>query len=180
MKTNKSNIIKRAKKIRLLAMDVDGVLTDGSIVVLESGEEVKSWSVKDRMGFFMLSRSGAGFLTAWITGRKSRQVEARAREIGIDAVFQDCNSKGRAFLETVKRFALRPEEALFVGDDLVDLPALRMAGLAVCPCDAHEEVKKVCDYVTKAPGGKGALREVVDLVLKAQGLYKKIVDSFEI
>lgn len=175
---SQSLILKRAKKVRLLAMDVDGVLTEGSIVILDSGEEVKVWNVKDRIGFFMLQKAAPPFHFAWITGRKSRQVEERAKEIGA-ALYQHCDHKGLALKETLDKLGLSPDQCLFMGDDLVDIPALRLAGLAVCPADAHEEVKKVCHWVTRAPGGRGAFREVADLVLKAQGLWKTVMARFE-
>ncbi len=177
MKLSKKEIERRLKKIRLLAMDVDGVLTDGKIILLESGEEVKEWNVKDRIGFFMVQRASTPFHLVWITGRKSKQVEARAAEI--DAVlFQNTDHKGRALEETASKFGLRLEETLFIGDDLVDLPALARAGLAVCPADAHEEVRKVCHWVTRSPGGRGVFREVADAVLKAHGEWKAVLDRF--
>jgi 3-deoxy-D-manno-octulosonate 8-phosphate phosphatase (KDO 8-P phosphatase) len=174
-----SQVVRRAKRIRLLAMDVDGVLTDGSILVLRSGEEIKFWNVKDRIGFFMLKRSNAPFVTAWISGRRSDQVRTSARELEIKALVQKCPDKGRAFREVLSRFRLSPQEALFIGDDLVDLPPLRMAGLAICPQDAHAEVKRICHYVTRAPGGRGVFREAVDLVLKAQGLWRGVIRTFQ-
>jgi 3-deoxy-D-manno-octulosonate 8-phosphate phosphatase (KDO 8-P phosphatase) len=160
-------------------MDVDGVLTDGSIIVLNSGEEVKFWNVKDRIGFFMLRRTRTPFSIAWITGRKSLQVKARAREIGVAALYQNCEDKGEAFVKTVRKLGLKPENGLYIGDDLVDLPALRLAGLAVCPQDAHEAVKNACHWVTQSLGGRGVFREVVDVVLKSQGLWKDVLAKFE-
>jgi 3-deoxy-D-manno-octulosonate 8-phosphate phosphatase (KDO 8-P phosphatase) len=159
-------------------MDVDGVLTDGGILILESGEEVKVWNVRDRIGFFMLRRFGDRFPVAWITGRKSRQVAARAREIGVAALHQRCEDKGRALEETMGRLGLTSEETLYVGDDLVDLPALRRAGLAVCPADAHPAVRRACGWITRAVGGRGAVREVIDGVLDAQGLLDGVVEGF--
>jgi 3-deoxy-D-manno-octulosonate 8-phosphate phosphatase (KDO 8-P phosphatase) len=159
-------------------MDVDGVLTNGDILVLDSGEEVKVWNVKDRIGFFMLRALGERFRVAWITGRKSRQVATRAKEIKVSALHQNCEDKGRALEETARRLHLRLEETLFVGDDLVDLPALARAGLAVCPADAHPEVRRVCHWVARAPGGRGVLREVIDFVLESQGLMKTVLDRF--
>jgi 3-deoxy-D-manno-octulosonate 8-phosphate phosphatase (KDO 8-P phosphatase) len=171
-------LLKRAKKVRLFAMDVDGVLTDGGILILDSGEEVKVWNVKDRIAFAMLRMSGADFRLAWITGRKSRQVADRAKEVGVHALHQACLDKGRALAETAERFGLSPEETLFIGDDLVDLPALGLAGLSVCPSDAADEVKKAVHWVAKTPGGRGVFREAVDLVLKAQGLYGRVLADF--
>lgn len=178
-KLPRAELLRRASRIRLLAMDVDGVLTDGAIIVLNSGEEVKFWNVRDRIGFFMLRECGKAFRTAWITGRESLQVKTRAKELNIGRLYQRCEDKGRAYLETVKAFGLSPEEGLFIGDDLVDLPAFRHAGLAVCPGDAHPAVKDACHWTTRAVGGRGVFREVADLVLRSQGLWEGVLAKFE-
>lgn len=176
---SQKEIVRRAKKIKLFAMDVDGVLTDGSIIILNSGEEVKFWNVRDRIGFFMLNRSGADFKLAWITGRESPQVETRAHELHVHSLYQKSEDKGKALNEILRRFNLKPEEVLFIGDDLVDLPALKIAGLSVCPSDAADTVKAACHWVTKFPGGRGVFRETVDVVLKAQGLWSAVIHQFE-
>jgi 3-deoxy-D-manno-octulosonate 8-phosphate phosphatase (KDO 8-P phosphatase) len=165
---------RRAGRIRLLAMDVDGVLTDGTILILDGGEELKLWNVKDRVGFFTLMKFGDRFPVAWITGRKSKQVRVRAKEIGVKALYQHCDHKGRALEETLKSLGLAREQCLFIGDDLVDIPAFRAAGLALCPADAHPSVRELCHGVTAAAGGRGAVREVIDFVLDAQGLTKDV------
>lgn len=169
----------RAKKIRLFAMDVDGVLTEGSIILLASGEEIKFWNVRDRIGFFMLKKFGKRFRLAWITGRKSKQVADRAKEVGVVRLYQHSENKGAALESTMADLKVTPEETLFIGDDLVDLPALRRAGLAVCPSDAHPAVKKVCHWVTRSPGGRGVFRDVVDFVLESQGLMKPLLEMYE-
>lgn len=169
----------RLKKTRLIAMDVDGVLTAGEIIVLNSGEEIKIWNVKDRIGLFALKKFAPRFKIAWITGRSSRQVADRAREIGVDVLVQNCDHKGRALAAACKKLGLKPSEALFIGDDLVDLPAFRTAGVAVCPADAHDAVKAVCPWTTRAAGGRGAVREVIDAVLEAQGLTGALLTFFE-
>lgn len=169
----------KAKKIRLFAMDVDGVLTEGSIILLESGEEIKFWNVRDRIAFFMLKKFDGLFRVAWITGRKSRQVADRAKEVGVVRLHQRCEDKGAAFESTLAALKLKKEESLFIGDDLVDLPALRRAGIAVCPADAHPAVKKVCHWVTRAPGGRGVLREVVDFVIESQGRMPSLLQMYE-
>lgn len=170
--------LKRMKKVRLLAMDVDGVLTDGKIIIMDSGEEVKEWNVKDRIGFFMASRANPPFPLAWITGRKSRQVEARAAEIKA-VLHQHADHKGEKLSEAAASLGLDASQALFIGDDLVDLPAFARAGLAVCPADAHPEVKKACHWVTDAKGGGGVFREVFDAVLKVQGLWAGVIAQFK-
>jgi len=169
----------KLKKIRLFAMDVDGVLTAGEIVVLNSGEEIKVWNVKDRIGLFALKKFSPRFKIAWITGRSSPQVAARAKEIGVDDLHQNCDHKGRALLAACEKLGVSPEEALFIGDDLVDLPAFRAAGVAVCPADAHDAVKAACPWTTRAAGGRGAVREVIDAALDAQGLTGALLQFFE-
>lgn len=170
----------RLAKVRLIAMDVDGVLTDGGILILNSGEEIKIWNVKDRIGLFMLKRFGDRFPIAWITGRQSIQVSDRAQEVGVATLYQRVDDKGLALQETLTKLRLSPEQCLFVGDDLVDLPALALAGVAICPQDAHSAVKGVCHWVTEARGGRGAIREVIDAVLDAQGLLAGAVESFRL
>jgi 3-deoxy-D-manno-octulosonate 8-phosphate phosphatase (KDO 8-P phosphatase) len=169
----------RLKKIRLFAMDVDGVLTAGDIVVLNSGEEIKLWNVKDRIGLFALKKFSPRFKIAWITGRSSPQVAARAREIGVDALRQNCDHKGRALAAVCEKLGVDLSEALFIGDDLVDLPAFRRAGVAVCPSDAHAAARAVCPWTTRSAGGRGAVREVIDAVLDAQGLTPALLRWFE-
>lgn len=169
----------KLKKIRLFAMDVDGVLTAGDIVVLNSGEEIKIWNVKDRIGLFALKKFSPRFKIAWITGRSSPQVANRAKEIGVDELHQHCDHKGRALLAACESLGVSPAESLFIGDDLVDLPAFRAAAVAVCPSDAHASVKAVCPWTTRAAGGRGAVREVIDAVLDAQGLTGTLLQHFE-
>jgi 3-deoxy-D-manno-octulosonate 8-phosphate phosphatase (KDO 8-P phosphatase) len=167
-------IIDKAKKIKLIAMDVDGVLTGGEILVYECGskiKELKVWNVRDRMGFSLLRSAKSGLKLAWITGRYCKHVADQAKELRIEAFVQDCMDKGTAMKGIMKKFSLKPEQVLYIGDDLVDVPVLKMVGLAVAPNDAIAEVLSVADYITSVPGGKGVLREVVELVLKAQGLW---------
>ncbi|MBN1621161.1 MAG: HAD hydrolase family protein [Endomicrobiales bacterium] len=177
MKISK-NILNKARRVKLLGMDVDGVLTGGEIIILDSGEEVKVWNVKDRMGFYLVKRSGSGIKFAWITGRESKQVELRARESGIDFLYQDCMDKSKAIKEIADKLGIGMEEVAFIGDDLVDIPVIRNVGFSVCPKDALPEVKKEADYVSSLQGGKGILREVVDIVLKAQKVWGKATEGY--
>jgi 3-deoxy-D-manno-octulosonate 8-phosphate phosphatase, YrbI family len=141
MKISRS-LVARARKIKLIAMDVDGVLTAGQIIVFDSGEELKIWNVKDGMGIYLAKRAGAGIKFAWITGRSSKQVVDRAKEMGIDTLYQGCMKKKDAFEKILGELGFTPEEALFLGDDLVDVPVFREAGIAICPKDAPDEVKR--------------------------------------
>ncbi|HBU68848.1 MAG TPA: hypothetical protein DEE98_00515 [Elusimicrobia bacterium] len=174
-----AGIAKKAGKIKLIAMDVDGVMTGGEIIVFDSGEELKIWNVKDRLGFHLVRLSGAPIKFAWITGRVSKQVSDRAREIGIEKLYQGCSNKREALKETMEEFGVKSEETVFIGDDLIDIPALREAGFAISPSDAPAEVRKEADYITKSIGGRGVIREVIEIVLKSQGLWAKAVSKYQ-
>lgn len=180
MRTRKYNtaLLRKAKKIKLIAMDIDGVLTTGSIIVLESGEEVKAWNVRDRIAFYYARQVKSGLLFAWISGRGSHQLEMRAQEIGIDALYQNCMKKSKALHEIARKYSLSLDEIAYIGDDLIDLPVLVKAGLSVCPRDAVPEVQDRVDLVSAYIGGKGVLREAVEIVLKAQGMWKKLVHEY--
>jgi len=174
----RNKLLPKLKKIRLIAMDVDGVLTGGEIIIFDGGGEIKMWNVKDRLAFHLVQRSGADIKLAWITGRASKQVADRAAEIGIDEFYQGCMDKAVAMEEILRKLSLKPEQAVFIGDDLIDIPVLRMVGLGICPADAPEEVKKEADYVSGLDGGKGVLREIVEAVLKARGFWKAAVKGY--
>lgn len=171
-------VLRRAKGIRLLAMDVDGVLTGGEIIILESGEELKVWSVKDRMGFALLKHSGLKIKTAWITARQSVQVARRAKEIEVDFLFQNCLNKGPTLKLLMKKLKLTSEQVAYIGDDFVDLACLKEAGLAVCPPVSPRLLKNICHYETTTLGGRGAVRELIEIILEAQGAWKKTVARF--
>lgn len=169
---------RRAKKIRLLAMDVDGVLTDGSITILESGEEIKSWNVKDRIGFFMVKHVPRPLILAWITGRSSTQVHQRATDIGIQALRMRCADKGEALTQIAQEQGLSLDQTLFIGDDLVDLPAFDRAALAVCPSDAHPVMQARAHLMTSAAGGRGVFRQVLDWILAEQDMLETAVSHY--
>lgn len=175
---NGKTIFERAKKIKLLAMDVDGVLTGGEIIILNSGEEVKIWSVKDRMGFALLKRSGLPIKLAWLTARKSTQVEKRAKDIGIHFLYQKCMDKWKALSACAKRLGIADDQIGYIGDDWVDLSSLKRVGLAICPPESPESLKKSCHYQTKAAAGKGVVREVIEILIKAQGRWEKTTSNF--
>jgi YrbI family 3-deoxy-D-manno-octulosonate 8-phosphate phosphatase len=167
----------KAKSIKMVGMDVDGVLTPGDIVIMESGEEIKSWNVKDRMGFNLARRSG-NLKFAWISGRGCKQVEQTAKDLKIEAVHLKRMDKSKALEEILQEFKLDRENFAYIGDDLVDIPVLRRVGLSFCPKDSPEEVKKVVDYVTKTEGGRGVLREVVEVILKLQGKWEEATGEY--
>jgi 3-deoxy-D-manno-octulosonate 8-phosphate phosphatase (KDO 8-P phosphatase) len=166
----------RALKIELVAFDVDGVLTDGGILLTDGGEQIKVFCVRDGTGLKYLLR--AGLQVAMITGRTSRAVEHRAAELGIEYVFQGAKDKIEPYEALLKMTALRDEQVAYVGDDLPDIPILRRCGLGFAVADAAAEVKKVAHRLTAAPGGRGAAREVAEYVLRAQGKWTKILARY--
>ena len=166
-------LTKKAKKIKLIAMDVDGVLTGGEVIILESGEEIKIWNVKDRFAFHYARKGLPSIKYAWITGRKSNSVETCAKEIGIDYLYQNCMDKLDAVKEIVLELGLKLDEVAYLGDDIVDIPVLKNVGLGVCPSDSSSDVRKSSALVSEFPGGKGVFRHVAEIVLKSQNAWKK-------
>ena len=157
----------KAKKIKLLLLDVDGVLTDGRIILDNQGNELKAFHVRDGHGIRMAQRSG--IIVGLITGRKSEVVNIRARELGIQEVHQGAYEKLTVYDALLSKYGLRDEEVAYVGDDIVDSEILQRVGLAVTVADAEPGVKPFAHMVTKAEGGRGAVREVINLILKSQG-----------
>lgn len=168
--------IERARKVRLLMMDVDGVLTDGRIVQDSLGHEWKSFDVKDGHGIVMAHR--AQLKTALISGRESEATTRRAKELGIELVFQKIWNKLEVYERVLADTQLTPAEVAYIGDDVVDIPLLRRVGLAVAVADAVEEVKEVAHVVTKRAGGQGAVREVIELILRAQGQWATLMERY--
>ncbi len=162
-------MMKKLKNIKVLAMDVDGVLTNGHIVYDGLGRELKFFDVQDGCGIAQLRK--AGLKTAVISARSCRAVKARMADLKIDAVYLDAYPKTGAYEDVLKKFHVVDAEVCFMGDDLPDLPVLKRTGFAVAVQNASAEVKKQADYVTKCKGGQGAVREVVEKILKAQGKW---------
>ncbi len=174
----KKNIKEKAKKIKLLILDVDGVMTDGSILLDNKGNEYKRFHVRDGHGIKMIGR--AGITIAIITGRRSKVVELRAKELGITEVYQKIFKKSVVYEKLLKKYKCKDENVAFMGDDVVDQELLKRAGLSAAPADAEEEAKKLADLVTKRNGGRGAVREFTDLILKSSVLWKKVSgESFD-
>lgn len=171
MKKTKRQLSKIAKGVRLLILDVDGVMTDGSIILDNKGNELKSFHVRDGHGIKMLQ--GSGVEVAIITGRHSKVVEKRANELGISEVYQRCHIKTVAYEHVIEKFGLKDDEVAYVGDDIVDIPLFRRVGIAVAVSDAAEDAKAHAHMVTDNPGGRGAVREVTDFILRAKGLYER-------
>ncbi|HEX2237009.1 MAG: 3-deoxy-manno-octulosonate-8-phosphatase KdsC [Pseudomonadota bacterium] len=160
-------ISQRAANIRLAVFDVDGVLTDGTLFIGDDGQEYKAFSTKDGHGLRMLQHYGV--IIAIITGRDSKVVARRMAELGIEHVLQGHREKLPAFEQLLARLAISASETAYVGDDVVDIPLLRRVGLAIAVQDAHSLVKRHAHWTTANPGGRGAVREVCELILQAQG-----------
>lgn len=163
-------------KIKLLLLDVDGVLTDGRIIYDSEGGETKSFDVKDGHGLKLLQR--AGIRVGIITGRQSAIVARRAEELGIELVYQGAKDKSLPFNEIMQKLALAPEEIAYVGDDIVDLPVMRKVGFAATVADAVDDVKPFADMVTRLPGGRGAVREICDFILKESGRWSAVTRHY--
>ena len=170
------NVHERARKIRLAAFDVDGVLTDGTLYLTDGGEEIKGFNSLDGHGMKMLRESGVEL--AIITGRTSRIVELRARNLGIGLVYQGVEDKARAFAELLAARSIDAAATAYMGDDVVDLPVLIRCGLAITVPDAPLIVRQHAHYVTRAGGGRGAAREACELIMHAQGTLEARIRSY--
>ena len=171
-------LLAKIKKIKCLVLDVDGILTDGKIIIDHQGHEIKNFDVKDGFGIVFFKK--AGYKTAIISARSSAAVTARAQDLQIDKVFQDAHPKIDAYKKLLQEWHLHDEEVCFMGDDLPDMAVLKNAGFAVTVPQAVSEVKKIVDYVTEHKAGEGAVREVIELILKTQGHWKKVLQTYAI
>jgi 3-deoxy-D-manno-octulosonate 8-phosphate phosphatase (KDO 8-P phosphatase) len=173
-----ADLIAKMRKVKVLILDVDGVLTDGRIIMSDDGQETKCFNVRDGHGLKLIRR--AGIEVIFLTGRKSRVVELRARELGIEKVYQGVLDKLAVFNEILESSGLAPEQVACMGDDIVDLPVLRRVGFSITVSDAHEEVLMAVDLVTKNPGGRGAVREVCEMILKTQGMWEELMGRYRV
>lgn len=170
------DILERARRVRILLLDCDGVLTDGRIIMLPAGDETKIFDVKDGHAIVMLHRTG--IKSGIISGRQSSIVRARAKELGISHVHEMAWVKTEAYEKILAEERLADEAVCYVGDDVVDIPLLRRAGLAVAVADAVAEVKQFAHLVTARDGGRGAVREVIELILRAQGRWEEALARY--
>lgn len=177
------DLVSRLRRLRLLALDVDGVLTDGRMTYAASGwssnwarMESKSFHVHDGLGLSLLLKTPVE--VALLSARKSAVVRWRARDLGIRHVVQDARDKGAALRGLAKRLRTDLTAVAYMGDDLHDLPALMLAGVAFAPHDARPEVREEADYVTSRRAGRGAVREVVELIMRAQGTWQAAIDRY--
>ena len=171
-----NELIEKAKKLKLLILDVDGVLTDGKLFFDNEGNEYKAFHARDGHGIKLLRQSGVE--VAVISGRKSNSVALRMKNLGIEYVYQGHENKISAFNEIIEKIGITPEQAAHVGDDLLDLPLMIRVGLSIAVQDANFAVKQRADWCTDLSGGCGAVREVCDLIMQAQGNFDDIVGSY--
>ena len=171
-----SKLYERAKKIKLLMLDVDGVLTDGAIIYDNFGDELKNFSVYDGFGLILLSR--AGIPVVIVTAKASKIVKRRARDMRVTKIYQNANDKLKVYSKVLKKFKLTDEQVCFIADELIDLPVIKRAGLAVGVPNAVAEIRQYSHYITKAEGGKGAVREVIELILKSQDKWDELTERY--
>ncbi len=164
------------KNIKLLILDVDGVLTDGRIEYGSGGMEIKAFDVKDGFGIRLLLE--AGIEVAIITGRKSDALRHRVKDLKIEHLYEGVEDKVDVFKELLEKLGVDEEKVAYVGDDLYDLPVMTKVGVSIAVHDAHEAVKESADLVTTLPGGRGAVREVCEAMLEAKGLMQEIVERY--
>jgi 3-deoxy-D-manno-octulosonate 8-phosphate phosphatase (KDO 8-P phosphatase) len=168
----------RLKDIRLLLLDVDGVMTDGGIIYDSNGLETKVFNVKDGHGIKMLQR--CGIEVGIITGRTSLVVEIRAKELGIQLVYQGALKKLDSYEEIKQKTGLSDSQIAYIGDDVIDVPVMRRVVFAAAPSDGVAEARNVAHFVTSCGGGRGAVREVCDLILKGRGLWDEVQNRYEL
>lgn len=166
----------KLKDIKLLLLDVDGVLTDGSIIYNDAGGETKVFNAKDGLGLRLVTK--AGIKVGLVTGRKSQALRHRCRDLGIGLMYDGVRHKARLLDEIVEQTGVAAEATAFIGDDIPDLSMMRRVGLSIAVADAHEFVRQNSDWVTSAAGGRGAVREVCDALLKAKGSWDKMVAEY--
>jgi 3-deoxy-D-manno-octulosonate 8-phosphate phosphatase (KDO 8-P phosphatase) len=168
----------KLKNIRLLLLDVDGVMTDGSIIYDGNGLETKCFNVRDGHGIKMLQRHGIE--VGIITGRTSIVVDIRAKELGINLVYQGALRKLESYTDAKEKTGLDDSQIAYMGDDVIDVPVLRRVGFAAVPLDGLPEVREVAHYVSSCGGGRGAVRDVCDMILKGRGVWDEIVARYEL
>lgn len=169
-------LIERLRPIKLVLMDVDGTLSDGRLDYNAQWVESKSFDVRDGFGIYLAHTSG--LKTGIVTGRNSPIVSQRAKELSIEIVYQSRYEKAKVIDEVTALTGLTADQIAYVGDDLFDLPLLLRVGFAACPADAHEEVRRRVHFISQFGGGRGAVREIIETILKGQGLWEGIVQQF--
>jgi len=171
-------ILEKAKKVKLLLLDVDGVLTDGCIIYDSRGHDMKFFDVHDGLGVSLLKK--AGIPTILITAKGSRAIRPRARDMRVEEVFENISPKTQALEKILKKYKVKVSEICFVGDDLVDLCLMKKVGFPVAVSNATPEIKQVASYITLREGGRGAVREVTELILKSQDKWQEAIGQYDI
>lgn len=172
----KNYLEEKARKVKLLLLDVDGVLTDGKIIYDSEGRDLKIFDVKDGLGVYLLKK--AGILTILITARSSKVIKLRAKDMEVEEIFENAEDKRKILDHILRKYRVSSKEVCFVGDDLVDLSVMKRVGLAISVRDSCPEIKKISDYITKRKGGEGAVREVCELILKAKRKWEDLVSLY--
>ncbi len=162
--------------IKMVMMDVDGVMTDGSIFVGESVDELKGFNVKDGMGIVLAQKAGVKIV--FLSGRYSRALANRAKELGVEDVYHNATDKVAVVSELMKKYLLKKQEIAYIGDDINDIPVLRSVGFPCVVNDAIDEVKSIAKYVSRLNGGRGAVREILDMILKAEDLFDRALRDY--
>lgn len=170
-------IFDKAKKIKILLLDVDGVLTDGKIIYDSRGVDTKFFDVHDGLGVYLLKK--AGIKTILITAKGSKAIKPRARDMQVEAVFENVSPKTLVLDKILNKYQVNLEEVCFVGDDLVDLCLMKRVGFPVAVFNACPEIKQASQYITLREGGRGAVREVTELILKAQGKWQEVLKTYD-
>ncbi len=170
------DIVEKAKKLKLLILDVDGVLTDGRLFFDDQGKEYKCFHARDGHGIKLLRQTGVEI--AVISGRKSNSVALRMKNLGVEHVYQGHENKIAALNEIIQNLSVEPNQVAHVGDDLLDLPVMTRVGLAIAVNDANDAVKDYADWTTKTAGGLGAVREVCDFIMQSQGTYDQVLQGY--
>ena len=169
-------LLEQARHIEALVLDVDGILSDGFVTLTNSGDEIKSFDIRDGLGMKLVQQAGIKVII--ITGRKSNIVEKRMSDLGVDLVFQGREDKGTALQEACAQLGLLPQDCMYMGDDWPDLSAFSIAGMKVTVPNGHIEVRRRADLVTQAMGGRGAVREICDMILTAKGVYQSLLEKY--
>lgn len=181
-KLTKRQLLNRLKNVKLLLLDIDGVLTKGEMIILDDSKniEIKIWNIKDRFAYAMLKKANLDLKIGWISGRGCKEIEIRAKELKLDFLYQNIKNKLEAYKEILEKTSLNDSQVVYIGDDWLDIPILKRVAVSICPKDAVSEVKCVCNYISKFNGGCGVFREVVELILKAKNKYKEVFSFYNI
>ncbi|MEX5440298.1 HAD-IIIA family hydrolase [Acinetobacter indicus] len=169
-------LLEQARHVEALVLDVDGILSDGFVTLTNSGDEIKNFDIRDGMGMKLVQQAGVKVII--ITGRTSHIVEKRMNALGVDLIYQGREDKGVALREACAQLNLAPEDCLYMGDDWPDLSAFAIAGMKVTVPNGHVEVRRRADLVTQAQGGRGAVREICDMILMSKGVYEQLLEKY--